>query len=477
MKNIATLLLSLLAGVSAWAQFAEPVQISPVSKGLSSTESGDMDGDGDLDVVVSSFKDGKVVWYENDGAGFFIDHHTILDTDEAYRLITVYDFDYNGYADIVTAANSNGDPETRLWLNLGQGNGPPIVLNMPAGYTSINSIFSFDMNLDGYADIVLSAGAGMGCWMKNNGSGQFTETVEIVIPNGGDIDNLFDFNGDSLIDVFVKQSTEEETCLVNDSAGYVFHSLSLPYNIETVYGSGDMDNDGDLDLVARGFQAGTSEPILWLENDGADQFTSHTLIASSANNGQGVKVIDLDGQPGPEVVVPRGGLRLYHGANTNYTMLTELVAPLKNLQFEDFNGDGIVDILFDHGLVVLFGDSTYQDWTEGSHMNTPGGCRQMVLTDVNKDGYKDILAVSSTGFQYQVEYLKYTGNDQYANSSYAIDLSSGSVMDVYSRDLDNNGTADVGYVGWDGKITTSENDGSGNFSIPEVHLEFPTQQF
>ncbi|MFM1875048.1 MAG: hypothetical protein RL266_785, partial [Bacteroidota bacterium] len=341
MKQLAVLIISLLLAELCMAQFANHTQISPISKRVRSAHGGDMDGDGDLDVVASSMNDGKVVWYENDGQGKFIDHHVILDTDEAYRLITVFDFDYNGFADIITGGHVNGDSQTRLWLNQGLTISSPVVLNLPTNFSSISKIYSFDVNVDGYMDVVLVHGDIFAqlervCWLKNNGLGEFTETIEISIPIGSDIDNVFDFNGDSLVDVFIEVSSDELVCLVNDSAGYLFHLETLPYGIETVHGSGDMDNDGDLDLVVRGSEAGTSSPILWLKNDGTGHFTtSHTLVSSSANNGYGVKVLDLDGLPGPEVLVPRGGLRLYHGSNTNYTMLTELSAPLKTLEFQD----------------------------------------------------------------------------------------------------------------------------------------------
>ena len=71
-----------------------------------SVYAGDLDGDGDLDVLSASFGDDKIAWYENmDGKGSFGPQQVI--TTAAIRPRSVYaaDLDGDGDLDVLSASS------------------------------------------------------------------------------------------------------------------------------------------------------------------------------------------------------------------------------------------------------------------------------------------------------------------------------------------------------------------------------------
>ncbi len=65
-------------------------------------EIGDIDNDGDLDLVSVSQGDNKLAWYKNDGVGNFGAQIIIDDNTEGLRSVAIADFDSDGYDDLVT---------------------------------------------------------------------------------------------------------------------------------------------------------------------------------------------------------------------------------------------------------------------------------------------------------------------------------------------------------------------------------------
>ncbi len=73
-------------------------------------EIGDIDNDGNKDIVSVSTVDNKVAWYKNDGTGNFGSQIIIDDTFINGRGLSLSDIDNDGYLDIVA---SNIDPDTK----------------------------------------------------------------------------------------------------------------------------------------------------------------------------------------------------------------------------------------------------------------------------------------------------------------------------------------------------------------------------
>ena len=115
MKYLATLImLCLVTALSAQLTFA-PEQIISSESGVVTVYSGDIDGDGDLDLLTTATNNG-VRWWSNDGLGNFTEAQYLQQNGaEAQSLsATLADYDQDGDLDVV--ANIDTDPG-----NTGQG--------------------------------------------------------------------------------------------------------------------------------------------------------------------------------------------------------------------------------------------------------------------------------------------------------------------------------------------------------------------
>ena len=89
-------------------------------------DSADLDGDGDPDVLSSSYFDGKVAWYENMGAGGFGPQRVI--TTQAYGATSVLaaDLDGDGDVDVLSGPYSPVSQGVAWYENLGVGSFGPV---------------------------------------------------------------------------------------------------------------------------------------------------------------------------------------------------------------------------------------------------------------------------------------------------------------------------------------------------------------
>jgi class 3 adenylate cyclase len=167
----------------------------------------DLNGDGWLDLASASKDDDSVAWYPNDGTGHFPTKIVISSGEEstgAYSLVAV-DIDQDGDQDLVVA--SNGNDHVSIWRNMdGKGNFEKTLVYDEADF--VLSVTAFDFDRDGDIDIAsASFFDGRIIWYENiDGEG-------------------YEWKNHTIYDE-------------NPNAGghYVSH--------------GDMDGDGDYDLIA-----------------------------------------------------------------------------------------------------------------------------------------------------------------------------------------------------------------------------------
>ena len=113
-----------LRGASSWSNKKE---ITYVSNGARIVTLGDVDADGDLDVIAASYYDNTVRWFENDGSGSWLGDrvngafvgHVITTTAINAQGVVGADIDGDGDLDLATA--SSGDNTVAWYTNLGDG--------------------------------------------------------------------------------------------------------------------------------------------------------------------------------------------------------------------------------------------------------------------------------------------------------------------------------------------------------------------
>lgn len=128
---------------------------------------GDMDQDGDLDLFTGGNGANKV-WF-NDGTGVFSDSAQMLGTSFTYDA-KLADLSLNGSLDLI-CANSSGQENT-VWFNDGNG---VFSLNQTLGDMDSFSVDLGDVNQDGYMDAVFGNN-GANKLYHNDGSGTFIDS-------------------------------------------------------------------------------------------------------------------------------------------------------------------------------------------------------------------------------------------------------------------------------------------------------------
>jgi hypothetical protein len=240
-------------GGTSWT----PHTISDSSYGASSVYAADVDGDGDLDALSSSFYDDKIAWYENTGGGgtSWTLHTISLETDTP---ISVYAADVDGDGDIDALSASVNDDKIVWYENLLGGGGTawfPHTISTSADMA--RKVYAADVDKDGDLD-VLSASLldHKIAWYENVGGG---------------------------------------------GASWALHTISTGVNEATSVFAADVDGDGDLDaLSASRFPDNT---IAWYENrlGGMGLYTvTPCRLLDTRNPGEGPALTTGD----RELVVP-----------------------------------------------------------------------------------------------------------------------------------------------------------------------------
>lgn len=268
---------------------------------------GDIDGDGDLDAVVGNGTgEAETVWLNN-GAGVFSAHPTVPSFGAgSTTFVALRDLDGDGDLDAI-AVNTAGQATT-VWLNNGAGvfTSHPVTPSFGAGGTKMYAALG-DLDSDGDIDVVLvDSAASQSVWL-NDGAGSFSPHPSGATfgPTGAFAIALGDIDGDGDLDAVVPTVGAERVYL-NDGTGLFTAHPTTP-----LFGSGtsvslalaDIDGDGDLDAIV----SNLLEPnTTWL-NDGAGNFSPHPTLPSFGTGSKMAVLGDIDGDGDLDVVLADGG--------------------------------------------------------------------------------------------------------------------------------------------------------------------------
>ena len=252
---------------------------------------GDVDGDGDLDLVTGNFDQPNKL-YLNDGSGGFAGTGTAIgrETDITYSVV-LGDVDGDGDLDLV-AGNVNNAQTNKLYLNDGSGgfpgiNTPGTAIGSETDADSSRSVVLGDVDGDGDLDLVAGNSGQTHKLYLNDGSGGFASTGTAI---GSDTDVtwvvvLGDVDGDGDLDLVTGNSGQTNKLYLNDGSGGFTAGTGADIGSETesTYSVvlGDVNGDGHLDLVA----GNSGRNKLYL-NDGSGGFTAGTgtAIGSETDN-------------------------------------------------------------------------------------------------------------------------------------------------------------------------------------------------
>ncbi|MFK7888897.1 MAG: LamG-like jellyroll fold domain-containing protein, partial [Gammaproteobacteria bacterium] len=258
------------------------------------------------------------------------------------------------------------------------------------------------------------------------------------------------------------------TALPASNEAVIDESVSAP----SVLASGDFDNDGHLDLIG----ATNGGQVLFYTNDGNGGFSSGSELFNTAGyDFRSIATGDLDGDGDLDVVVtnlsPDGsedGILIFENQFAEAGSATFTMTSMESTSFDaydvaiaDIDGDTRLDIVasFQSGEVIVYEQNTADVFTRISAASV-AGARGIDVGDIDGDGSLDIAVAGSAG----VYWLE---NDSAANPSFTLQtaLTLSDIADVKIEQLNAGTDADIAYlrdnffgsqIGWlqsDGGVT------------------------
>jgi len=441
------------------ARFVSRALIAAVPE-VGSVRGGDVDGDGDLDLVVQSTF-GAAVIVRNDGSGVFTPGQMLAAGALDVVAPTFADLDGDGDLDVYSAGSEGGT----VWFENQAGVfGAARTIGAPGA--TLWQFFEEDTvvaDLDGDGDLDVASTAydvlfqpqRPFAWYQNLGGGAFGPPQLMRPPQSGVLDyglGAGDLDGDGAVDLL--SSDFDETGWFRALGAGTFSPWQelapIALTDPAVVLAGDVDGDGDLDLLSDVLAGG-----LWLsEALGGGTFEAPRSVAPPVFGR--ASLVDVEGDGDLDLVEFSGSV--WVSANDGlggFAARVALVSGLRSYDWADLDGDGDLDLLVVRsvplGQVALGWLPNLGGGTFGATVLLPSGGDVVIAAaagDLDGDGALDIV------YSTQSRTLKVLGN-----------LGSGSywpqqtlflpgeldVLDsLVARDIDGDGSLDVlgGSGGW-----------------------------
>ena len=298
---------------------AAPVDLGTAAARSYSVDVGDIDLDGDLDIVVGNFQSTNV-YHLNDGSGNFSaaqDVHVFARRTWPIKLV---DIDGDGDLDVIEGQDQSRVNQLYRNTKADNGNLEFIAEDIGTDAFSTRSLAFGDVNSDGNVDMITGDHASTNHLYYGDGAGGFLASVEIQPGQSWNTFSLAlaDLNGDGALDLVEGKQRDagdlngETLVYMNNLAGgflaptVVTDSNNLHTTVALL--TLDFDRDGDIDIIEGnngswnddgddGTTPAVAQPNRLFLNDGAGVFTLQDESTIAADNEQTYSMAagDIDG--------------------------------------------------------------------------------------------------------------------------------------------------------------------------------------
>ncbi|MNI09161.1 Endo-1,4-beta-xylanase A precursor [compost metagenome] len=441
---------------------------------------GDLNGDGNVDIAVAV--DNEVSILQGDGLGGFLAAVNVGAGCDNPKSLAIKDLDGDGRLDLVVGCNSSAQISILKNNRIGsevsfqaaehyavQGFGSSVVI----------ADFNSDDKLDVAAANSVTDGLNQASFLFGNKDGTFQGSVNYDISGSQPYSVVvLDFNGDGNLDLATANIDSNDVSIMYGRENGRF-DVAIKYAVGSKpigLVTGDFNLDGKLDLVVANSGANT---ITLLLNDGmgsfeSKEFETNTLTGTKSRS---LVVSDFNGDKNPDVVVANTGsnsltIMLGDGKGKfqvkDHTNDDKVKSP-RSVIAGDFNRDGKTDLAvasFDTKKVYILNGKGDGAFTPGNEYGGSSIPLSLAVGDFNRDGETDIAVAKARSGSLSILF----GNGSSAFREEVISTFEDDSRSVAVGDFNGDGKLDIAVaVSFLNYISMFMGDGRGGFVLEKKY--------